>query len=115
MGRVAELACCIANQDCRGRIEVHHLTGGKSQNQKNSDFETIPLCQAHHKEGRNGIALHAGVETWEGLYGTQEYHLQVTRIVLAKTSPSWCVFTGTPIDPATDQVKQILDTSPAAE
>jgi hypothetical protein len=115
MGRVAELACCIANQHCRGHVEVHHLTGGKSQNQKNSDFETIPLCLAHHKEGGHGVALHAGVETWEAIHGTQDFHLQVTRIVLAKTSPSWCVFTGTPINPATDQVKQILDTSPAAE
>lgn len=110
MGRVAALACCISNQDCAGHIEVHHITGGKSQNQKNSDFETLPLCLAHHKEGGHGVALHAGVQTWEERYGTQAYWLQVVRIILARTSPDWCVFTGERAEPDIDQVALILDT-----
>lgn len=109
MGRIAALPCCISDHNCAGHIEVHHITGGKSQNQKNSDFETLPLCQAHHKNGNHGIALHAGVETWEATYGTQAYHLQVTRIVLAKTCPDWCVFTGERLPAPIDQLPLILD------
>ena len=113
--RVRGLACCIANNHCQGIVHAHHLTGGKSQNRKNSDFQTIPLCQNHHQDGGLGIALHAGVMTWEANHGTQEHWLNVTRLVLAKTSPEWCVFTGdevylTDLVEGTDQVARILDT-----
>lgn len=107
MGRVASLPCCIANAQCHGRITVHHLTGGKSSSQKNDDFETIPLYQAHHQDGGRGIAIHAGVQTWEEKYGTQDYFLTMTRYMLAKICPSWCVFTGVPIDPRIDQTQTI--------
>lgn len=112
MGRVANLACSIANADCRGRITCHHPTGTrwKGMGTKATDFEVIPLCEAHHQTGGHGVAYHAGPATWEETYDTQEHFLTVTRIVLAKTSPDWCVFTGEKADPTIDQVKRILDT-----
>lgn len=116
MGRIACLPCCVSDANCRGHIEVHHITGhGKSQNEKNSDFETLPLCQAHHRQGNHGIALHAGVETWEANYGTQAYHLQVTRLVLAQTCPDWCVLTGERLATPRDQMSLILDTPTGTE
>jgi len=117
MGRVATLPCCISDQKCKGRITVHHLVGVKykGMGQKASDFETIPLCEAHHQDGGPGVALHAGVQTWEQNYGTQEYHLQVTRLVLAQTSPDYCVLTGERLRTPKDQISLILDTPDGGE
>jgi hypothetical protein len=96
MGRVAKLSCCILNKDCNGRVEVHHLIGleHKGTAQRADDFHTIPLCHAHHNGGQHGIALHAGVETWETEYGTQEYHLACTRTKLRMVFRDWCPLTG---------------------
>lgn len=95
LARIHYLTCCVANTRCNGPIEAHHLTGNKSSNRKASDFETIPLCRAHHCEGGFGVAVHAGVRTWEANHGTQRDLLDITRIMLALVFPEWCEYTGT--------------------
>jgi len=75
--RVAKLRCCI----CRAAAEVHHLTGltHRGAARKAHYTETIPLCPPHHRTGGYGVALHAGEEEWEKVFGTQEFWLEHTR------------------------------------
>lgn len=99
MARVASLGCRVANQDCDGKCDAHHLFGlrYKGGSQKASDFQTIGLCANHHtgtKGDPEGVAIHANRELWESLYGTQEFHLEVTQIMLQLAFPDWCHLTG---------------------
>ncbi|MEE9510347.1 MAG: Ref family recombination enhancement nuclease [Candidatus Bathyarchaeia archaeon] len=65
MSRVAELGCII----CKSPAELHHLTGA-GMGLRSKDI--IPLCPFHHRTGGHGNAIHAGTETWENIFGTQE-------------------------------------------
>jgi len=101
MLRVKCLGCRVGNYQCRGVVEAHHLIGleYRGGSQKASDYETIGLCEAHHNGGIHaasihGITLHAGVQTWEKNFNTQEFHLDVTRIALNLAFPDWCPMTG---------------------
>lgn len=82
MLRVKNLPCCIRNKDCSpGELrDAHHLIGleYKGASQKANDWQTIPLCKNHHQDGGHGVAIHAGQETWERLYGPQSHHLTIT-------------------------------------
>jgi len=64
---LASLGCII----CSMPAEIHHLTGA-GMALKNPDERAIPLCPRHHRLGGYGVAVHAGVKTWERNYGTQE-------------------------------------------
>jgi hypothetical protein len=78
LDRVANLGCCI----CGATAEIHHLLAGKGMGQKASNFDVIPLCDFHHRNGGHGFAIHSGVRTWEARHGTELYHLEKTRAVL---------------------------------
>jgi hypothetical protein len=39
---------------------------------RNNFMNAIPLCPNHHQHGGHGIALHAGQETFESKFGTEE-------------------------------------------
>ncbi len=67
MGRVAELGCII----CQMPASVHHITTGVGMGQRASNYDTIPLCPTHHQHGGHGVAIHAGIKTWEARYGTE--------------------------------------------
>lgn len=73
--KVAALGCCI----CKTPNEVHHKTGGGMA--KKSD-QVMPLCPLHHRLGNKGVAIHAGVETWEEIHGTQDYWIKQTQELL---------------------------------
>lgn len=93
MARVAQLGCSIGNTRCAGRCTVHHLQGGKSLSQKASDFETIPLCEAHHLRGPYSVEG-MGIRAWERMHGKQKMWLDITRLKLAVTFPEYCELTG---------------------
>lgn len=86
------MPCCVADKHCSPGLlrDAHHITGiehrGKSQ--KADDLKTIPLCKNHHQDGGLGVAIHAGVQTWEAKYGTQEDHVEATllKLRMAKNS-----------------------------
>lgn len=100
MARVASLGCVVANKDCMGRCEAHHLCGLKYKggSQKASDFQTIPLCTNHHtgyKGKPDGVAIHrTDLEVWEKRYNTQEFYLEQTRYMLQMVYPDWDHMTG---------------------
>ena len=73
IGRVVEIGCiaCL-NMGFPGTpAEYHHLLTGAGMGQRASHCDGIGLCPHHHRTGGHGIAIHAGIKTWEGVYGTE--------------------------------------------
>lgn len=75
MDKVAELGCVV----CGWTAEVHHITSGVGMGQRASNYETIPLCPTHHRNGGLGVAIHAGKKTWESKHGRELDHLAETK------------------------------------
>ena len=80
MGAVATLGCVVCRNLGFGATpaEVHHIGNG-TLSKKASNFETIPLCPGHHRNGGYGVAVHAGRKTFEANYGTERELLEQTR------------------------------------
>ena len=80
MGAVAALGCVVCRNLGFGETpaEVHHIGNG-TLGKKASNYETIPLCDAHHRNGGHGVAVHAGRKTFEARYGTERELLEQTR------------------------------------
>lgn len=75
MSRMVDDGCIV----CESPAEIHHL-GGAGMGLKSKEF--MPLCPHHHRTGGHGNAYHAGKETWEAIFGTQEelYKLTMERL-----------------------------------
>lgn len=73
LGAVASLGCIVCRNLGYGETpaNVHHIRLGQGMAQRASDYLTIPLCHEHHQHGGPGVAIHAGQEQWEALYGTE--------------------------------------------
>lgn len=67
MGRVAAMGCWI----CQRPAEVHHIKTGVGMGQRASNYDVIPLCPFHHRQGGFGEAIHAGIQTWQKRYGSE--------------------------------------------
>ena len=80
MGAVAALGCVVCRNLGFGETpaEVHHIGNG-TLGKKASNYETIPLCEVHHRNGGHGVAVHAGRKTFEARYGTERELLEQTR------------------------------------
>lgn len=63
MARVAALPCSVCGH---WPVVVHHRIGGRYAQRKASDWETMPLCDRHHRE------LHAGLADFVERYGLTE-------------------------------------------
>lgn len=48
---------------------LHHV---RKNSERRNHFKTLPLCPIHHQTGGHGVAVHAGEETWEEIFGSQE-------------------------------------------
>ncbi|MDB6454747.1 DUF968 domain-containing protein [Falsirhodobacter sp. 20TX0035] len=84
MAAVAACPCVI----CGARpVEVHHCISARYGSRKRSDFETIPLCVAHHRIGPE--AIHQNKAAWEAANGPDTDYLPVVADMLAGefTSP----------------------------
>lgn len=68
MDKVASLGCLICANPF---VELHHITTHKGMGLRSSHYDVLPLCAPHHRTGGLGIALHAGVQTWEENFGLQ--------------------------------------------
>ncbi len=66
---VGGFECCVANDECRGRIHRHHVRKGipyveqGGTGEKPHDKWCVPLCDGHHEE------CHRGHDTFEKKYG----------------------------------------------
>ena len=64
---VQELGCLI----CGGPAEIHHIRAGQGMAQRAGNHLVIPLCAEHHRNGGHGVAIHAGRQTFEAMYGSE--------------------------------------------
>jgi len=81
MGIVAGLCCVVCRNLGYGDspAEVHHVRYLAGGGQRSSNFDTLPLCPAHHRLGGYGVAYHAGPEEWERRYGAEADLLTQTK------------------------------------
>jgi hypothetical protein len=87
LGKVAALGCIcplpnrFGLQRCEAPAEIHHILNG-TMGRKASNYEVIPLCPHHHRQGPFGEAVHNGTKTFEAKYGTQGELLEVVRSLI---------------------------------
>jgi len=65
MARVKQLPCVICGKP--GPSDVHHVICDRYGTSRASDFDTIPLCKAHHQDGPE--AIHNGKASWVAKHG----------------------------------------------
>lgn len=68
MAKVADLGCIICGNN---HVVIHHITTLRGFGGRASHYDVLPLCVQHHDGGKLGVAVHAGVKTWEAKFGTQ--------------------------------------------
>ncbi|HET8685636.1 MAG TPA: hypothetical protein VFM18_03095, partial [Methanosarcina sp.] len=78
---------CIVCRIVHGVItpaNIHHATGIKyrATGKKASDDHVLPLCHFHH-QGQQGIHT-IGMRTWEAMFGTQEYLMELSNTIIAE-------------------------------
>lgn len=84
LSRVAAIGCvaCLNMGYEDTPAEIHHLLTGKGASQRAPHRRTIPLCPWHHRTGGFGNAIHAGIQTWESVHGTETELLEQTEELL---------------------------------
>jgi hypothetical protein len=75
---VGFLCCVICG---RHPVDRHHCFCGRYSQKRLSDFDTIPLCDAHHqgRQDLSGIAIHKAKKTWIQNYGPDWTYIPQTR------------------------------------
>ena len=79
MTKMAATGCII----CDRPAELHHPRHGSGIGQRSSHFDVIPLCCDHHRTAGLGIAIHAGIQTFESNFGTESELLEKAKSRLA--------------------------------
>jgi len=69
---MTEIGCLL----CGRPPEIHHITGA-GIGRKAPHNETLALCPLHHRHGGLGIAIHAGVKSFEKIHGYQRELLEL--------------------------------------
>lgn len=78
MSKVADLGCLICNKMGfpNSPAELHHIKNFTGIGRKANDFEVIPLCPKHHRQGKD--AYHYSPKSFTEKWGTQKQLLQET-------------------------------------
>lgn len=84
MARVANMGCiaCYNLGYDDTPAEIHHITTGVGMGQRASNYQVLPLCPMHHRQGGPGIAIHAGKQSWELRHGREIDLLEQVREML---------------------------------
>ena len=79
--RVAEMGCYV----CSRPAEIHHIRHQTGLAMRSSSYETIPLCEIHHRLGK--VSVHLGKKEFVKRYGTEQQILaEIRRRLNVKTS-----------------------------
>lgn len=86
LNRISRVGCIV----CRKlgyatdgqEVAIHHLRDEVGMSQRAVEFDTIPLCPLHHQTGGYGVAIHAGQQRWEELYGTERELLLLVQVLV---------------------------------
>lgn len=75
--RIAQHGCiaCIVLGHGYSPTEIHHIRTGAGAGRKSHWSLAIGLCPMHHRLGGSGIAIHAGVKSFEETIGMGEVEL----------------------------------------
>jgi len=68
-------------QRCEAPAEIHHILNG-TMGRKAPNYETIPLCPYHNRQGPFSEAVHNGTKSFEAKYGSQREMLETTLSLL---------------------------------
>ena len=73
LDRVASLGCVVCRNHGYGDTpaQIHHIRTGQGMSQRASNYLVIPLCPQHHTDGGKGVAIHAGQQSFEAIYGSE--------------------------------------------
>ena len=71
--RVAEMGCYV----CSRPAEIHHIRHQTGLAMRSSSYETIPLCEIHHRLGK--VSVHLGKKEFIKRYGTEQQILAEIR------------------------------------
>ena len=71
--RVAEMGCYV----CSRPAEIHHIRQQTGLAMRSSSYETIPLCEIHHRLGK--VSVHLGKKEFIKRYGTEQQILAEIR------------------------------------
>ena len=79
MCNVAAMGCiaCVNIGHGETPAEIHHIGNG-AMGKRADNYSVIPLCHSHHRTGGHGVAVHAGRETFEKNFGTEQELLAQT-------------------------------------
>lgn len=69
---IRSLGCLIANRDCRGSSDPHHV--GHFGQARRNDHKAVPLCRIHHDENER-----LNNQPFEEKYGI-EFHAEIVRL-----------------------------------
>ena len=84
MGLVAELGCCVClKSGYETAAEVHHVGNG-TMGKRASNYDVIPLCHIHHRNGGHGVAIHSGRKEWEKNHGKELDFLAEVKSILCE-------------------------------
>ncbi|WP_411782841.1 Ref family recombination enhancement nuclease [Bradyrhizobium sp. UFLA01-814] len=87
LSKVAALGCICPLPDrfgvsrCEAPVEIHHISNG-TLGRKASNYETIPPCPYHHRQGPFGEAVHNVTRSFEAKHSTQREMLECVRHLL---------------------------------
>ena len=75
--RIANSGCiaCIVLGFGYSPCEIHHIRTGTGKGQKSHWSKAIGLCPNHHRNGGVGVAIHAGIKSFEKSIGMTELEL----------------------------------------
>jgi Recombination enhancement, RecA-dependent nuclease len=68
------IACHVLNYGF-SPCEIHHIRTGTGKGQKAHYSKAIGLCALHHRLGGLGVAIHAGIKSFEANIGMTELEL----------------------------------------
>jgi len=75
MQAVKQLPCCVCGKP--GPSDAHHVIHDRYGTARVSDWNTVPLCKAHHQDGPE--AIHNGKATWREKHGPDHGYIAETR------------------------------------
>lgn len=83
LSSVAAIGCivCLNNGYHDTPAEIHHIGNG-AMGKRATNYETIPLCHAHHRTGGYGVAVHSGRIEWESNFGGEQELLEQAKGLL---------------------------------
>lgn len=75
--RIAQSGCiaCIVSGYGYSPTEIHHIRTGTGKGQRSHWSKAIGLCPNHHRLGGSGVAIHAGIKSFEQAIGMSEVEL----------------------------------------